>query len=512
MVRKVDRLRLAELCASTSMFTDMGTGQPHEHGLRTCLVTMRLAEALGLEAERARATFYVALLRFLGCTADAYLAAETSGDEIRLFAAAAPVTMGSPREEMTRVLRLVAAGEPIPRRLRRIVALLTDPNSKEELLDAHCEVAARLATRMGLDREVVESLDAAYARWDGKGVPSGIAGESIPLPVRIAIVARDIELWVREGGESAARQVLRDRRGKAYDPGVVDAALETGIEQLVAGDEPELWEVILSLEPAPWAMAVGSEIDGILEALGDFADMKAPELAGRWRRVSELVAVAGESLDTEERRILRRAATVYDVGSVGVPVGVWRTARPGTAAWEQVCLHPLWTRRVLERCPELAPVAVVAGQHHERQDGSGYPAGIRREFDRVAGLLASAVLYDELTSPATGQGPRAADEVATEMSEIASAGILPPQEVASILAAAGHWRSMEIERPAGLTEREVEVLRLLSSGRTNRQIATELSISPKTVGTHVEHIYAKAGVRTRAGATLFATEEGLVGR
>ncbi|HLU30193.1 MAG TPA: HD domain-containing phosphohydrolase [Acidimicrobiia bacterium] len=507
----MDRLRVAELCASTSLFTDLGTGQPQEHGLATCLVAMRLADVVGVGAETARATFYTSLLRFIGCTADAHVAAETGGDEIRLFTQAAPVLMGSMREEMARMLPLMAESDSIPHRLKALVAMLADPGSKDRLLEAHCEVATRLATRIGLGQAVIDSLDAAYARWDGRGFPSGLAGEDIPVPIRIAIVARDIELWARDEGETAARQVLERRRGRAYAPEVVDAALETGIHHLRAHDGA-LWDQVLALEPTPWETLTGPEIDRGLEALGDFAELKSPMVAGRWRRVRDLLGVLDDEFTPRERRILERAATVFDVGIVGVPVRIWEAAEPGTAGWELSRLHPLWTRRALEHCTGMEPVAVTAGLHHERQDGSGYPGGIRGDLDRVAGRLAAAVLYDELTGGSPGKEPSSPAEAAEQMSELASAGCLPAEAVARVLTAAGQGHRIEIDRPAGLTEREVDVLRHLAGGMTNRQIATALGISAKTVGTHVEHIYAKAGVRTRAAATLFAIEERLVVR
>ena len=160
----MDRVRLAELCAATSLFTDLGTGQPAEHGLRTCLVAMRLARALGLAADVRGEVFYVSLLRFLGCT-----------------------------------------GQRLPQRLRALARALTDPKGGERLLEAHCEVGARLATEMGLPQRVAATLEFAYARWDGRGVPAGVAGEDIPASVRVSIVARDLELWARETSTEAAR-------------------------------------------------------------------------------------------------------------------------------------------------------------------------------------------------------------------------------------------------------------------------------------------------------------------
>ena len=503
---------MAELCAATSLFTDLGTGQPTEHGLRTCLLAMRLADALELDPAVRGEVFYVSLLRFLGCTADAAeLAALAGGDEVQFLAGMAPVAMGSPREEIAQMIRLVGAGERWPRRLRTLARALTDSKGGERLLSAHCEVGARLATEMGLPDRVSSALGAAYARWDGRGVPAGLAGDDIPVSVRVSIVARDVELWARETGHDAARQILEQRRGRAYDPAVVDAALDVGVDGLCdRGDG--LWQAVLDLEPdAAWWVS-GAPLRRALAALGDYADLKLPERAGHARRVARLAStVAGiASLDGVEAEVLVQAALVHDVGMVAVPVGVWRSgARAGDTESELVRLHPHWSARVLGRCTGLDRVAVVAGQHHERRDGSGYPFGLAGDLGRVSGLLACVVLFDELT--AIG-GRREGVDVAAEMAALADAGALDRRDVHAVLEAAGLDAPLaRVDRPAGLTEREVDVLGLLARGLTNRQIAAALCVSVKTVGAHVEHVYVKAGVRSRAAATLFAMQHDLVG-
>jgi response regulator RpfG family c-di-GMP phosphodiesterase/DNA-binding CsgD family transcriptional regulator len=510
-------VRLAELCAATSLFTDLGTGQPAEHGLRTCLVAMRLAEALGLAADVRGDVFYVSLLRFLGCTADAHeLAGLAGGDEVRFLAGMAPVAMGSPREEMARMISLVAAGQRLPQRLRALARALTDSKGGERLLEAHCEVGTRLATEMGLPQRVAAALGFAYARWDGRGVPAGVAGEDIPVSVRVSIVARDLELWARETSNEAARQVLERRRGHAYDPEVVDAALKIGAERL-RHCQDDLWEVVLTMEPWPQMVVSGPELLRTLGALGDYADLKIPERSGYARRVTRVVAAAAEiaDLDAPDTTTLIRAALVHDLGVVAVPVKVWRARpQPGSANWEQVRLHPHWSARVLARCSGLEQVAVVAGQHHERLDGGGYPSGLAGDLGRASGLLACAVLFDELTSarPSAGTNHSATD-VAADMADLASRGSVGLGDVNAVLGAVGIAapRVVAVKRPASLTEREVDVLCLLARGETNRQIANTLGISVKTVGAHVEHIYTKADVRSRAAATLFAMQHDLVG-
>jgi DNA-binding NarL/FixJ family response regulator len=103
---------------------------------------------------------------------------------------------------------------------------------------------------------------------------------------------------------------------------------------------------------------------------------------------------------------------------------------------------------------------------------------------------------------------RASADAAKELRAEAAAGRLDKEAVGAVLEAAGHARPRG-EWPAGLTDREVEVLRLVARGHTNRDVAGRLSISEETVRNHVKHIYDKIGISTRAGAALFGMEHGL---
>jgi HD-GYP domain-containing protein (c-di-GMP phosphodiesterase class II) len=330
----------------------------------------------------------------------------------------------------------------------------------------------------------------------------------------VSIVARDLELWARETSDEATRQVLQRRRGHAYDPEVVDAALQIGAGNL--RDYPDdLWGVVLTLEPPPPASVAGQGLLRALGALGDYADLKLPERSGYARRVTRVVSAAAEiaGLDALETATAVQAALVHDLGMVAVPTDIWRAQpQPGTAEWEQARLHPHWTARFLARCAGLEQVAVVAGQHHERLDGGGYPSGLTGDLGRASGLLACAVLFDELITARPAAGTRRnAGDVAAEMGDLVRGGAVDRGDVNAVLSAVGVARPrVAVERPAGLTEREVEVLCLLARGETNREIADTFGISVKTVGAHIEHIYTKADVRSRAAATLFAMQHDLV--
>lgn len=503
----MDRVRLGELAAATSLFTDLGTGQPVEHGLRTTLVSMRLADALGLEAERTRDLFYVTLLRFLGCTADSHQAAGLfGGDDLGLFSRMAPFTMGSPLEELKGLATTAKDIVGLPRSVGAVIGALVDARAKDSLLDAHCEVASRLAQDMGLPETVSGALRMAYARWDGRGVPFGTGGVDIPISIRVSVVARDLELWARDFGTDQAVETLRSRRERAYDPAVVDAALDIGCEPLRRCDE-DLWETVIGLEPKPMQQVAGEGVQRALRALGDFADLKTPQFTGHARRIERIVTRAARvvGLDAERERTLSLAGSVHDLGVVAAPVSTWQLTEPSPGAAERARLHPMWSERLLMRVDRLGTLAGLAGKHHERLDGTGYPAGTQGDLSLDAELLACAEVYDESMR-------RTHDEpaVIADMRRIAASGGLSGNAINAVLSAVDAQEPLiEVDRPAGLTEREIDVLRLLTHGMTNRQIAAQLGIRAKTVGSHVEHIYSKAGVHSRAAATLFAVERGL---
>jgi HD-GYP domain-containing protein (c-di-GMP phosphodiesterase class II) len=510
------RIRLAELVASLSLATDLGTGQPLGHALRTCLLSMELSHRSGVGDEQPADVYYVALLRFVGCTADASeTAAAVGGDELDFNAGMAPALMGTALEQIRALATTVGQGLPAPRRVGRVAAMLADPGGASRSLAAHCEAAQRLSSRVGMSPGVVAALERAYERWDGKGLPAGVAGDEVPGPIRVVVVARDVDLWVRLVGLDDAAEVIRRRAGRAYDPAVAAAFLEGPRALLAAADVADTWAAVLDAEPAPWAWIGHEKVDGTLAAFADFVDLASPWLRGHSPGVAELAAAAGTvaGLTIEEVRLLRLAGLVHDLGRIGVPTGIWDHPGPLTVdAWERVRLHPYLTERILDRSRVLAPLARIAACHHERGDGSGYHRGARvTELSRSERLLAAADAYRALIEARPHRPSHAADEAGARLRRDARAGLFDPGDVEAVLVAAGHEpRSAVSTRPADLTDRELEVLRLIARGRSNREVATELVISAKTVGSHVEHIYAKAGVTTRAGATLFAMEHGLL--
>jgi hypothetical protein len=224
------RVRLAELVSTLSLATDLGMGQPLEQALRTCLLAVAAGRELGLDDAVRCDTYYLALLRFVGCTADAHeQAALVGGDDIAFYAGVAPVVMGDMSEFFTFVMRRFATDAPPLRRARIVGRVLADgERGAKRSIAIHCEVARMLAARMGLPETVADSAAHAFERWDGKGLPGELSGEAIPAPARIVATARDVDLFSRLGGWDAVVDVLRRRRAKAHDPAVVDVFLARG--------------------------------------------------------------------------------------------------------------------------------------------------------------------------------------------------------------------------------------------------------------------------------------------
>jgi HD-GYP domain-containing protein (c-di-GMP phosphodiesterase class II) len=378
---------------------------------------------------------------------------------------------------------------------------------------SHCDVARVLGARMGFSEPVQESLRHLYERWDGKGMPGDQRGEEIPLAVRLMQVAQDADIAWQRGGAELARHVVNDRAGSGLDPNSVTAFLDAG-EQVYEGlDAPSIWDDALAAEPGPQPVISEERLDDCLAAVADFADLKSMWTIGHSRGVAalaeEAAVVAG--LATADVLLVRRAGLVHDIGRVAVPVGIW--AKPGPLTRderEQVRLHAYHTERVLDVAPGLRPLARLAGSHGERCDGSGYHRGSQAgDLPLTAWLLAAADCYQAMREPRPYRAALSATEAADELSRDAEAGKLAPEATNAVLVAAGQPRR-PMRRPAGLSERECQVLGLLARGLATKQVASRLGISPKTCDHHIQRVYAKAGVSTRAGATLFALEHGLV--
>ncbi|MGC9496261.1 HD domain-containing phosphohydrolase [Streptomyces sp. WG7] len=509
----MEEVRLAEVLAALSLTTDLAAGMTFEKGLRTCVVaTVFARDVLAGDRETCRAVYETALLRSVGCTSFAPELAAVFGDEVAFQSALKHLDPGDDVPMSEQLFRL---GGWTREKARRLADTFTEvlPTVGVEAMRNGCEASRALGSGLGVLPRTLAALDDVYERWDGRGIPLGTAGERVSFAARVVHVAEQAVLAHARGGEPAAvAQVVR-RAGGHLDPELARAFAADAAKVLAPLREPDAVASTVAAEPPPYVTVSAEEVSDLCAVLGRFVDLKGKWLVGHSEHVARLAESAGRlgGLAADEVTRLRRAALLHDLGRAGISADVWdRTGPLSTADMERVRMHTYWTQRVLERVPALAPLAPIAAAHHERVDGSGYHRGeLGTRTSPAARILAAADVFAALTEPRAHRGAFSVDEAVGHLTREADSGTLDRAACELVIRAAGGQPSRP-RRPAGLTPREVEVLRLAARGLTNHQIGAELSISSRTVGHHLGHIYDKTGRRTRAGVAVFAMEQQLL--
>lgn len=507
-------LTLAELLAAFSLATDLGLGQPMEHVLRSWRIAARLAEHLGLDDDERASLYFIAVLAWVGCVADTPEVARWFGDDIAFRGDSYQVELaGLPGFAF--MLGHAGAGGGGLHRLRLATALVASGGRAiQRGLMSHCLTTSTMAEGLGLGPAVCGPLRQFFTRWDGKGVPGGIGGEDISTSVRLFHLADVVEVFHRTDGLDAAIEVARARRGRAFDPAVVDAFCAAAAEVLDGGADEPAYDEVIAADPVLGRRLCGAELDAALETVADFTDLRSAWRAGHSRGVAALAAQAAEvaGLPRAEVVTVRRAGLLHDIGLHGVPATIVDKPRALTVAEsERMRLHAYYTERVLARPAALARVGAVAALAHERMDGSGYHRGLSgAALPAPARILAAADAYRAMTEARPYRPALSAAQAAEALRADVRGGRLAPLAVDAVLSAAGASPRRRHAGPAGLTPREVEVLVLIARGASTRQVARALDISAKTAGTHIERIYVKTGASTRSTATLFAVQQGLL--
>ena len=507
-------IRLAELVASLSLATDLGLGQPQEHVLRQTVIATRLAAAAGMPADRQAAVFYVSLLAWVGCVADSHELVRWFGDDVKVRADSYHVDKAG--FAMLRfLLGHLTEGRPPLQRITILGRFFADGVAEvSNSFVAHCQTASDIADRLQLHPDVRKALHHAFERWDGKGVPKRLRADQIEQVMRIVQIADDAEVHQRIGGTQAALDMLRTRSGSEFDPALVDVCCSRPAEIFGTLDSLDTWSTVIDGCSALDRRVSESELTPMLEIFADYADLKSPWFLGHSRAVAALAAAAASDagMSSADVALVERAALVHRIGSIGVSTGIWNKAGPlSESEQERVRTVPYLTERVLSRQPLLAEIGSVAGMAFERMDGSGYPRALHgHAISMPARLLAAAAVYQSLGEDRPHRKALPPSERAAAVRSHVSAGRLDATAVHAVLSAAGHRVTRRPQMVAGLTGREVEVLQVLVRGWSNRQIAEHLSITPRTVATHIEHIYTKTGVSSRGAAAMFAMRHGLI--
>jgi HD-GYP domain-containing protein (c-di-GMP phosphodiesterase class II)/DNA-binding CsgD family transcriptional regulator len=499
---------VAGVLAALSVTSDLTRGHPQGEAMRACLLALELARRAGQSIGEQGDVFYAALMRFSGCSATSHeAAAALGGDDIVVRSRGDLIDAARPQE----ALGLLAGLGTGAGRLRVLARAPKVPAMVRESARADCEVGADLTGLVQLPATVREAVLCAFERFDGKGSPRGLGGEHLSSAARFVAVGFAAVMFDAVGGLEAAVSAVNRWAGRVLDPGIAALFLQAPAELLELSDPDDPWGAVVGAEPEPrrW-FRDDAHLDEVLAGFGDAADLKSPYFQGHSRGVAALAraactsAASGIGADPVD---VYRAGLLHDLGRVAVPTGVWeRQGRLRPEEWELVRLHPYHSGRILARSPVLEPLGRIVSRHHERLDSSGYPAGSHpSDLDSAARLLAAADVWHALTERRPHRAALSPEQAAVVFADLP----LDRDAVRAVMAAADAPPSALPPPPVDLTERELEVLRLLAAGLTKRQIAARLFITHATVHTHTVRIYAKCDVTTRAGLAMFAMRHGL---
>jgi HD-GYP domain-containing protein (c-di-GMP phosphodiesterase class II) len=395
-------IALSRVIGALSYALDVTGGQPPGHGLRSCLIGMRLAEEIGLDAGARSDLFYALLLKDAGCSSNASrMAALFCADDTEVKRTSKRVDWSRAVPAHIWGLRTVAAGVSLRTAAARVKAVRAEGDVTRSLLQARCDRGAEIARMLFLSDETAEAIRALDEHWDGRGQPAGLRGEEIPLLARILCLAQTVEIFHADGGVRAAWAVARRRRGRWFDPALVDAfgAMRRDRDFWAALAMPD----VSAWEPPEQVLAVDeSRLDRIAEAFARVIDAKSPYTARHSERVADLAVGTAVMLGFRAigLRDLRRAALLHDIGKLAVSNRILdKPAKLTEEEFAKVREHPLYSLRILERAPCFSSIAWIAAAHHERLDGSGYPFGLDAgKLTTPMRVLAVADVYEALTA------------------------------------------------------------------------------------------------------------------
>ncbi len=397
---------IAEILEALSLALDITEGAPRGHAARTALIAGKIADRMGLSPGEKDSLFYAALLKDAGCsTNSARIYQVFGGDDLLAKRNVKFVDWSDPKKSIGYAIRNADPGASVLKRAKRIIGMIGPPGQvMDEVTAARCFRGADIATQLGFDEMASKAIRHLDEHWDGKGSPSHLSGQAIPLLARILCLAQTLELFAAEFGPLEGCEMVRQRTGRWFDPEVAGAAVSMQ-------DEDAFWsfhrrhfegEDVHVEPPASVGAATDADVDQVCEAFASIVDAKSTFTAEHSSRVMDYSMWLGESFgfDGERLTTLRRAALLHDIGKLGVPNSI--LDKPGKldeAEFARVRLHPRFSFDILSRVKGFARIAEIAANHHERLDGKGYWRNLSADqLDTDMRVVAAADVYDALTA------------------------------------------------------------------------------------------------------------------
>jgi putative nucleotidyltransferase with HDIG domain len=393
-----ERVALSEIVSALSFALDLTEDAVPGHAVRSCLLGMRIGSALGLGEIQLCDLYYALLLKDIGCSSNAARMCQILGGddrkakrEVKTLDWTRPSAAG-----VKMVWNNVLPGAGPWRKARRLAWVgLTQNRHNAEMIGLRCERGADIVRKIGLSEACADAIHSLDEHWNGSGYPQRSRGEAIPVLARILNIAQHLDVFAAERGRARAIATLTERSGSWFDPELAriavsldrDGTLWTG-----CGTAEER-DLAMALEPGAARMIAADQVDRVCEAFADVVDAKSSSTYRHSVGVTDIAEGISRQMGLSQprRRLVYRAALLHDLGKLRVPNSILdKPGKLNDAEWLVMREHPVLSQQILERIPSFAPIARIAGRHHEKLDGSGYPHRLKAEDltieDRIVGL------------------------------------------------------------------------------------------------------------------------------
>jgi HD-GYP domain-containing protein (c-di-GMP phosphodiesterase class II) len=503
--------KLIEVLSSLSLAEDLANGNPMETSIRATWFTHIFSKKAGLNLEQAKEASLTMLLRFLGCTSYASEESNYLFDDIYMKRSFS----GFDSQDTKEIFKIGLNYNPPYSRNNSLKTvgklLLSGKDFFNKLATAHCETGIFLASRLKLPKGVIESLGQVFERFDGKGFQNGLKSDQIKTTAQISNLSYTFEILRQKFGITIALEIIQKRSGKQFSPFLVDI-LEKYILEIA--DEFELispWEVINS----EFKDLQGANLEECIFTFADFVDLKSTYTINHSRKTGKLARSMAsiQGFSNELRVEMEQSSCLMNIGMVGIPNAIidkkGKLTRP---EWDRIELHPYYTFKILSSSKSLFKYTEACISHHEKLNGSGYHRQ-KKEITLFESILSIADSFIALTSERSYRKAYSVKDATDILLTEVNIGKRDLRSYKILLEAIGLKERRDhasTNNEFGLTEREIEILKFIATGKTNKEIGSILNLSHRTIQNHSIRIYEKMGVKTRTGATLLATQNGLI--